>query len=311
MVKLRFYLGLLILVFLFGFCLVFLLLFVTGFFGGFNGGVVLTSLILFLVGAALFRLVYKKIFSGQASKDNYSRRLLTEESARQAAEEAEERRREKDRRAEEKRAEKQREVEARRVEMERQSAYFESIKSQCKHELIPATVLGGSGWEDRKGDLLLLSCRDGSLCFSDIKKCETIEVGFADFVGAEITGPGKQTTDFGVVGGGFGLEGAAKGILVAAVVNALTTRTTIDTFLRLTTRESEVFLHTASSEPSDLRVILSPLFLSVENLKSSSGVASSVVVELEKVKQLFQDGHLTQSEFAIAKYEILKRKRVT
>ena len=53
----------------------------------------------------------------------------------------------------------------------------------------------------------------------------------------------------GAIGGGFGLVGAVEGMLVAGVVNALTTRTQIDTYIRLTGATSQAILHTAEHTP--------------------------------------------------------------
>jgi hypothetical protein len=48
----------------------------------------------------------------------------------------------------------------------------------------------------------------------------------------EFSGPGKVTTGGGFIGGGFGLSGAAKGMIAASVLNALTTKTKIHTMIR-------------------------------------------------------------------------------
>jgi len=45
----------------------------------------------------------------------------------------------------------------------------------------------------------------------------------------EIGGPGLVKTGGGFVGGGFGARGAIEGMAIAAVLNGLTTRTSIKT----------------------------------------------------------------------------------
>jgi hypothetical protein len=51
----------------------------------------------------------------------------------------------------------------------------------------------------------------------------------------EICGPGARRTGGGFIGGGFDLQGAAEAMLIAAALNMLTTRTTINTVICLQT----------------------------------------------------------------------------
>lgn len=48
------------------------------------------------------------------------------------------------------------------------------------------------------------------------------EIPYDDVVALEIGGPGAKRTGGGFVGGGFGLEGAAEGMLIASALNLLT-----------------------------------------------------------------------------------------
>lgn len=81
--------------------------------------------------------------------------------------------------------------------------------------------------------------------------------------GIEIGGPGKVTSGGGFIGGGFGLDGAAAGMFVAAALNAISTRTQILTVLSIFTRDSEVWLAYGRAEPAALRVELAPVFVAV------------------------------------------------
>lgn len=67
----------------------------------------------------------------------------------------------------------------------------------------------------------------------------------------------------GFIGGGFGLDGAVSGMLIAGVLNALTTRTSVLTVVALTTTDGEVWFANTSVEPAALRVELAPAFVMV------------------------------------------------
>jgi hypothetical protein len=81
----------------------------------------------------------------------------------------------------------------------------------------------------------------------------------------DIYGPGAVTTGGGFIGGGFGVVGAAVGIAIATALNALTTKTSLVTFIRLAEPQRELFVHYGILEPGALRVELSP-FLSSNGL---------------------------------------------
>jgi hypothetical protein len=68
----------------------------------------------------------------------------------------------------------------------------------------------------------------------------------------------KTRSGGGVIGGGFGLEGAAQGMAIASVLNALTTSTTISTVAHIDTDFGELFLHSSLIEAGALRLALSP-----------------------------------------------------
>lgn len=59
------------------------------------------------------------------------------------------------------------------------------------------------------------------------------EIVYTDVEHVEIGGPGLVRTGGGFVGGGFGAAGAIEGMAIASVLNALTTRTSIKTVVRL------------------------------------------------------------------------------
>src|SRR5688572_19715559 len=64
----------------------------------------------------------------------------------------------------------------------------------------------------------------------------------------------------GFVGGGFGLEGAAQGMLAAGVLNAMTTRTKLITLFSLHAINGEAFFAHDSLTPHELRIHLCEVF---------------------------------------------------
>lgn len=195
----------------------------------------------------------------------------------------------------------------------RQDEYLNSIRSQCNHDPVVTTVMGGSGWDVTKGEVLLLSCRTESLCLSNIQTEKEIKILFSELVGAEVTGPGTKSSNVGLIGGGFGVEGAVKGILAATVINALTTRSKTNTFLRLATNSTEVMLHISALEPTELRLVLSPAFVQMEANKQIGATHSGrndvmLSDEIEKLHRMFRDGILTEGEFILAKKGLLTRE---
>src|SRR5438477_12953657 len=78
-------------------------------------------------------------------------------------------------------------------------------------------------------------------------KVETVDVG----------GPGLVKTGGGVIGGSFGPVGAAEGIAVAAIFNALTTRRSTKTMVRVQPATAELLFLYTRTEPGALRIDVS------------------------------------------------------
>jgi hypothetical protein len=109
-------------------------------------------------------------------------------------------------------------------------------------------------------------------------------------------------------GGGFGLAGAAEGALTAAVLNSLTSRTEIDTVIRLQMPATELFLHSNELTPTALRMRLSPVFTRMRAAGAPAVPApptSDVVDQLHKAESLLERGLLTDEEFARLKANLL------
>lgn len=84
-----------------------------------------------------------------------------------------------------------------------------------------------------------------------------MEVRYTDIEDIEIGGPGVVKRGGGYVGGGFSAVGALEGMAIAGVLNALTTRTSIVTVVRIQAMTSELFLLHTKSTPDTLRMELS------------------------------------------------------
>lgn len=115
------------------------------------------------------------------------------------------------------------------------------------------------------------------------------------------------------MGGGFGLEGAAEGILLATALNLLTTRTKIDTVICFQTPSAELFLHHKGETPDALRIRLSQVFNILRqerNATNTGGLAEKstrddVVARLAKLEEMLSQGLLTRSEFDTLKRAVL------
>lgn len=86
-------------------------------------------------------------------------------------------------------------------------------------------------------------------------------------------GPGIVTSGGGFVGGGFGMKGAAEGMIAASVLNALTTSSQVNSIVRLDTELGEVFLHSTEATPEQLRVMLSPVFWRIQQRRSGRTIS--------------------------------------
>jgi predicted RNA-binding Zn-ribbon protein involved in translation (DUF1610 family) len=147
---------------------------------------------------------------------------------------------------------------------------------------------------------------------------------YADIASLELSGPGEVKSGGGFIGGGFGVKGAAKGILAASVLNWLTTRTTVQTVIRLATHTSEYIFSTDKASPQELRLDLSPVFMRISAAQRRAitvrqaeliehpspslphEVRFDLVGQLKALAELRAAGVLTDEEFGLAKAKILR-----
>jgi hypothetical protein len=144
---------------------------------------------------------------------------------------------------------------------------------------------------------------------------EPIAVPYSEIIALEIGGPGARRSGGGFFGGGFGLAGAAEGILIASALNLLTTRTTVDTVICLQTATAELFLHDQNETPEGLRMRLSPVFNILREHASEQHGATrrreptasedDVADRLTKLSDMLHEGLLSRDEFDDLKRELL------
>ena len=131
-------------------------------------------------------------------------------------------------------------------------------------DLTECTVLGGGGFPFNAGEKLAIRFDGDTVTFLGQPNAATISL--AELVDISVSGPGSVTSGGGFAGGGFGIEGAISGIALAGVLNAVTSRTKIHTFISLICNFGELHLHFAGMEPSALRIALAPVHVRLRQL---------------------------------------------
>lgn len=131
-------------------------------------------------------------------------------------------------------------------------------------------------------------------------------VPYSDVTALQVSGSTTETSA-GLWGGGFGVVGAAEGILAAAVINSLTHRTKVFTVLRIVTRSAEYVFSSTKADSSRLQMELTPVQVRIRSAQTAGlpPTRTSVADELVKLAKLRDDGALTDAEFARAKARLL------
>ena len=168
------------------------------------------------------------------------------------------------------------------------------------------TLLGGCGYPLAVGQRLDVRFSSNAICLQASEERGTVEILYPEVVDLAITGPGAVTTGGGFIGGGFGFDGALRGMAVATVLNLLTSRTKVHTFLQIVTHQGEVFLHYGGLEPGALRIVLSPVFTHLR--RCDPGWFD---VRLQRLDALRSHGALSEEQFASLKARLLSAPRLT
>lgn len=170
---------------------------------------------------------------------------------------------------------------------------------------IYVTVLGGTNLESKKDSQLTLWVSEDAFVLSEESSSFEMRIPLSAVARLNISGPGKVTTNMGVSGGGFGVEGALEGMAVATAINTLTTNTSVKTILHISTENAEFWLQ-SKAEPEKLRMILSRAFLVVENNKSPVR-QTTIAQEIKELALLKDQGVLTEEEYTKAKKSIIEK----
>jgi LSD1 subclass zinc finger protein len=120
-------------------------------------------------------------------------------------------------------------------------------------------------------------------------------------------GPGLRTQGRQFWGGGFGLVGAAEGILAAELMSRLTTTTTVNAQVHIELDSAGAILHTSQRTPAQLRTqFAGPLArIGARRQQPAAPEHLSYADQLEHLEALHRSGALTSDEYARAKAKVL------
>ena len=174
------------------------------------------------------------------------------------------------------------------------------------------TLVGGSGFDLETGAICsVLTLPDAVDIRAEVLESASQRFPTPRLTGIDIAG-GAITRGGGFIGGGFGVAGAAEGMLVASLLNSLTRRTTIDTGLAIASIDGELLLNHSVIPPDELRRRLSVLFTRFNAARHNQAGAAQPsaqdpVSQLERLAELHAKGLLTPDEFEAARRVQVRR----
>lgn len=123
-------------------------------------------------------------------------------------------------------------------------------------------------------------------------------------------GPGAYETGGGFIGGGFGMEGAVMGMAIATALNALTTRTKVETIISVVYDEGELHFLSRMVTPEKLDLDLSVARSAIRRTRRvdtpvAPSPAVDVTARLVELAALKEKGLLDDAEFASLKAKLL------
>jgi hypothetical protein len=159
--------------------------------------------------------------------------------------------------------------------------------------LVDCIVLGANGFPFAIGSKINVSFEEGNVhC---IHAARTATFGIFELAELQIAGPGSVTTGGGFIGGGFGVDGALEGVAIATLLNFITTKTKVHTFLTLITNFGELHLHYSGMEPSALRMALAPVYVKIRRIDAAWQESRMKVLQEQHVK-----GHISSDDLSRA-----------
>lgn len=207
------------------------------------------------------------------------------------------------------------------IQMRQSSRHSQAVENEARTELKSlgslaslggCVFLGGYGHAGALGagaKFDLYFTHEGLFVTSFGSSIPKIRSPYSEVLAIEFSGPGRVTKGGAFIGGGFGVKGAAEGMIVASVLNALTTKTSIQTIVRWEAQTLELFFFTSAATPGDLRIKMSPVLGRVKprpNVESTPPLPEAdVVSQLERLASLHQQGIVDDDEFADLKRKII------
>lgn len=186
-------------------------------------------------------------------------------------------------------------------------------------------LVGGHGDCPPPGTLCSVGAlADGVLIVAELGATGRVMLPYRDLLAVEVGGRGIIERSAGLVGGGVGMRGTLKGIAMAHVINNLTRKTEVDSFLRITAAETEMLFSHWRLGPAQVRSSLGRLFtaqMAAARQNASQPVRvevptspaappprpPSAIDELERLTKLHAAGTLTDTEFEIARAQQIRR----
>lgn len=189
-------------------------------------------------------------------------------------------------------------------------------------EVRGCVVQAGFGFEEfERGTATDLYFEEHRLVITRASSPETIAVmPYANVVALRVDGPGAVNSGGGFMGGGFGVKGALEGMAVAAILNKLTTRTSVTTIIEIQDQERDVIWLCDSATPAQLDFSLKPVYAKLRTahgmpaqemypkpapVPALAEAPTDVVLQLEKLVELRRSGVLTDDEFERAKARVI------
>jgi hypothetical protein len=177
-------------------------------------------------------------------------------------------------------------------------------------QVITALFVGGFGYELVKDSVVSLEAGLEGFLVRDFDKNSAVQIPYVDVVNFEMEG-GLVQRGGGFAGGGFGIVGFAAGAAASMALNKITSKSEIQTMLRLVTRNGEVVLYTNQATPDQIEIAFSEARMRIRNAANTPAAVNnqsnsiSVADELTKLSALRDSGVLTEEEFQRAKSRLL------
>jgi hypothetical protein len=174
------------------------------------------------------------------------------------------------------------------------------------------TVVHGMPGLTVGGQAMLVAYRDRIELEDGDGVAHTVPLADVDSLGTG--GPGAVAHGGGFIGGGFGLEGAAVGMVAAGLLNHLSTRVTIQTLIYLRAATCELLAVSDMLAPHTIDGLLVPAYTALraqeharqEAVSSAPSSRGELAEELTKLAALHAAGALDDSEFRVAKTRLLQ-----